>query len=102
MSDKFEVVNFGPYRFIGKTVYLRRVAPSAVWEAVFKDGKDWVLAKLDEMSEYATEETHTVALYNWSRYEEKECLQLWQRKCRTIGLYFFSHALGRSIYKTQS
>jgi len=72
--DKFEIIKFGPYRFIGKTAYLRSGAPSAVWEALFKDGEDWVLPKLDEMNEYATDETHTVALYNWDRYDQKESL----------------------------
>ena len=74
IKEHVEIVKFGPYRFIGKTIYLRAGSRSAAWEAVCKDAKDWVFPKLDEMSEYATEETYTVALYDWSRYDDKECL----------------------------
>lgn len=61
--EKFEITEFGPFRFIGKTVY----APPGSGEAF---GDLWSASKeifdtLDRLAEFATEETCNVAYLNW-------------------------------------
>lgn len=60
---RFEIVLFGPYRFIGKTVY----APPGsgeIFGALWGDSAE-IFSRLDALSEYATEERHNVAYMHW-------------------------------------
>ena len=77
--EKLEFVPFGPYRFIGKSVYARiggqysGVLFGALWEYYSKS----VFQTLDQMQEYATQETENVALISGDLYEEKKnCLAI--------------------------
>ena len=72
--QKFEVVKFGPYRFIGKVAYARVGKSDAVYKALTAHYGDWIFETLDGMDEYATDEIHNAALYSWNRYEDKELL----------------------------
>lgn len=70
--DKFEVVEqFGPYRFIGKSVYTRAWQESSIeiergtWKY-----SDWVLEVLDGIKEYATDQKHNHALFSWGKFCE--------------------------------
>ena len=72
--QKFEVVKFGPYRFIGKVAYARTGKSDAVYKVLTTHYGDWIFETLDNMEEYATDEIHNAALYSWSRYEDKEQL----------------------------
>ena len=68
--EKIEFAKLGPCRFIGKSVY----APpgsgeiyGALWgnsEAVFE--------AIGQLSKYATDEVHNVALMTWDRYTEAD------------------------------
>ena len=74
--EKLEFVPFGPYRFIGKSVYARiggqysGVLFGALWEYYSKS----VFQTLDQMQECATQETENVALISGDLYEEKKKL----------------------------
>ena len=72
--QKFEVVKFGPYRFIGKVAYARTGKSDAVYKVLTTHYGDWIFKTLDDMEEYTTDEIHDVALYSWNRYEAKEQL----------------------------
>lgn len=72
--QKFEIVKFGPYRFIGKVAYARTGKSDAVYKALATHYGDWIFKTLDGMEEYATDEIHNAALYSWNRYDEKEQL----------------------------
>jgi len=66
----WEVVKFGPCRFIGKAIYAR--AGVSDFYHVFKSYGEWVFKTLDDMKEYATDEIYNVAFYQWNRYDAKE------------------------------
>ena len=70
--DKFEIAPFGPYRFIGKSIYTR-LGGQGVGEAIgaLWDNSSWVFEALDGLKEHATAETHNMALINWEKYDEK-------------------------------
>lgn len=60
---RFAIVSFGPYRFMGKTVY----APPGsgeIFGALWGDSAE-IFSQLDALSEYATQESHNVAYMNW-------------------------------------
>lgn len=62
--EKFEITEFGPFRFIGKTVY----APPGsgeIFGSLWGNSKE-IFDVLDRLTEYATEEMSNVAYMNWS------------------------------------
>ena len=76
----FEVVKNEPYRFIGKSIYVRNdwsnqyVTPDEfqvpIWHA-----KEWVLTTLDAMTEYIAEDMpYCGGLYMWDRYDDRSQL----------------------------
>ena len=69
----FEIVKHEPYRFIGKSVYAR--AGMQCGDAYFNDflyeNCKWVWTKLDEMKEYASDETKNTALLTWDKYDDR-------------------------------
>jgi len=73
--DKIEFEKFGPYRFIGKSVYARAGANysgyifGALW-----GNSEWIFKTLDSLKDYATEEIHNVALLTGDKYEEQKKL----------------------------
>jgi len=78
---KFEIVKCGPYRLIGKAVYVRNdwgnpnahtgEIVSSLWLA-----KDWIFKTLDEMTEFiANDMPYAGGIYMWDKYEEKNQLQ---------------------------
>ena len=77
--ENFEVVKCGPYRFIGKAVYVRNdwgnphSATGEIVQSVWK-AKDWIFKTLDDMTEYTTLEPYGAGLYIWDKYEEKNQL----------------------------
>jgi hypothetical protein len=77
--EKFEVVKCGPYRFIGKAVYVRNDWGRAeshtggIVQSVWK-AKEWVFGTLDKMTEFTTDEPYGGGLYIWDKYEEKNKL----------------------------
>ena len=62
--EKFEIVEFGPFKFIGKTVY---AAPGSgeIFGELWGNSKE-IFAILDEMLDYQTDETCNVAYMNWN------------------------------------
>jgi len=74
LKEHFEAVKFGPYRFIGKAVYARSGKSDKIFYGLFNLCGEWVFSTLDGMEEYATEEVHNTAFYQWSRYDNKEQL----------------------------
>ena len=70
--EKFEVVKFGPYRFVGKSVYLGNKRGTEVFFDFMWKQSDWVFKELDKMKEYASDETHNAALIPWDKhYDDK-------------------------------
>ena len=70
---KFEVVNFPPYRFIGKTVYARAFNQKGSAE-IFKslrEQSEWIFEVIDGLKEYATNEIYDAALFTWEKFDEK-------------------------------
>lgn len=76
---KYEIVKCGPYRFIGKVVYVRNdwsnsnSATGEILQGVWK-AKDWIFGTLDKMTEYITDMPYGGGLYIWDKYEEKNQL----------------------------
>ncbi|MCL2547436.1 MAG: hypothetical protein FWE06_09710, partial [Oscillospiraceae bacterium] len=82
--DKFEIIeNFGPYRFIGKSIYTRAWQESSIaierasWHLC-----DWVFETLDNMTEYISDQKYYHSLFTWDRYDDKN-----QLMCYTIGKF---------------
>lgn len=81
LPTKFEceVVKCEPYRFIGKSVYVRNdwgnphSATGEIVSSVWKT-KKWIFKTLDAMSEYHTDMPYGGGLYMWDKYEEKNQL----------------------------
>jgi len=68
--ETFEAVKFGPYRFVGKSVYARAGMDCGPgnFAGYIWDNSKWVFDKLDEIAEYATDEAHNTALLTWEKY----------------------------------
>ena len=71
----FEIVKFGPYRFVGKSVYARAgmaCGPNASFAGYLWDNSDWVFEELDKLPEYAVpEEFAGAAFLTWEKYCDK-------------------------------
>ncbi|MCL1952889.1 MAG: hypothetical protein FWF60_08695 [Oscillospiraceae bacterium] len=72
--ESFEIVNCGPYRFIGKAMFVRAGKSDALCGALFEKYSDWVFETLDGMKEYASDAPHNAAFLDWSRYDQKNGL----------------------------
>ena len=78
--DKFEIVKCGPYRFVGKAIYVRNdwgnphAHTGEIVQSVWK-AKDWIFKTLDEMTEYVTDMPYGGGLYMWDKYDKKSQLQ---------------------------
>lgn len=73
--EKIEFKPFGPYRFIGKSVYARAGAEFSgqIFGNLWENSK-WIFEKLDCLSEYTTDETHNVAFITGDKYDEEKKL----------------------------
>lgn len=73
--DKLEFIRFGPYRFIGKSVYARVGAPftGEIFGSLWGNSAG-IFARLDELNAYASPEVHQVALLTGDRYDEEKKL----------------------------
>ena len=62
--EKCEIVEFGPFRFIGKTVY---AAPGSgnYFGGIWENSKE-IFDAINSLTKYATEETNNVAYMNWN------------------------------------
>jgi len=78
--ERFEIVKCGPYRFIGKAVYVRNdwgnphAHTGEIVQSVWK-AKDWIFKTLDGIAESATDMPYGGGLYMWDKYDEKSQLQ---------------------------
>jgi hypothetical protein len=67
--DKFEIVNCGPYRFIGKSVYAYAWDnPTQIFRHIWSYS-DWIFGTLDGMAEHASDDGNNAALRHWNMYE---------------------------------
>ena len=74
--NKFEIVKFGPYRFIGKSIYIgntKGLEEFNVFDYMW-DRKNWIFNELDGITEYISDEPYNAALVTWDRYDEKNQL----------------------------
>jgi len=72
----FEIVKFGPYRFIGKSVYFgnkKGLAEFGIFDYMWGN-RDWVWGELESIAEYNSDEPHNAALVTWDRYDDKNQL----------------------------
>jgi len=67
--EKLEIVKGGPYRFIGKSMYVR--AGSSDEFCFFILGVNWIWEKLDKINEYATVDNSNACLVTWDKYDDK-------------------------------
>ena len=70
--EKLEIVKDGPYKFIGKSMYVR--AGKSDEFTFFILGVTWIWKKLDDLSTYATDDSHNACLITWDKYEQKSQL----------------------------
>ena len=76
MLDKFEVAEeFGPYRFIGKSVYCRAWQDNtiAIQRGTWKYC-DWVFETLDNMKEYASDVVYNCSLWTFEKFDNEKQL----------------------------
>ena len=73
--EKFEIEKFGPYRFIGKSVYARAGAENSgyIFGGLWGNS-EWIFKRLDGLKDYTTNETDDVALLTWDKYDEQKKL----------------------------
>jgi len=72
----FEIVKFGPYRFIGRTVYFGNkgnLEEFCIFDYMWGH-RDWVYNELDGIAEYNSDEPYNAALVTWDRYDDKNQL----------------------------
>ena len=73
--EKFEIVKFGPYRFIGKSVYARCGQSGEIFGGLW--GKsDWIFKIFDngDMKEYASDITDDIGFMTFDKYDEQKKL----------------------------
>ena len=70
--DSIEIVPFGPYRFIGRSVYASPFHREAggIYRAMWENS-DWIFEELDKLQEYASDDTRHHAFQTWEKYDEK-------------------------------
>lgn len=91
-SEAIRFVPFGPYRFIGKSVYARSGASDCdrgsgdLFGALWKQS-DWIFEELDGLKEYASDEPHNAALMTWDAYtpEDKHFYGITVGKTQLLG-----------------
>jgi len=71
--EKFEIVKFGPYRFIGKSVYARCGQSPYIFGGLWGNDK-WIFEKLNSMKEYASDITDDVGFMTFDKYDEQKKL----------------------------
>jgi len=71
--EKFEIVKFGPYRFMGKSVYARCGQSPYIFGGLWGND-EWIFKKLNGMKEYATEENDDVGFLTYDKYDEQKKL----------------------------
>jgi len=73
--ENFEIVKFGPYRFIGKSVY---AGNKGWWPVEILDArwtkKDQIFKIIDDIKEYASDDVTNAALATWDKYDDKDQL----------------------------
>ena len=73
--EKLEFERFGPYKFIGKSVYARTGSKNSgqifgnLWSM-----KKWIFEKIDRLADFATSEVNNVALLTGDKYDEEKRL----------------------------
>jgi len=67
----FEIVKFGPCRFIGKTVYASNKRGTGEICEYLREHSDWVFNELDALKEYASDDISNIALQHWELYDPK-------------------------------
>ena len=66
--ESFEIVKFGPYRFIGRSVYFWAWGPKYHMRSAWEHS-DSVFKTLDEMKEYASDDTRNVGFGHWEMFD---------------------------------
>ena len=93
--DKFEIVGLEPCKFVGKSVYAREHGKGTKdLFKCFREQSNWIFNELDKLKEYATSESHNMALKTWDFHniEERECHGL---TIRQIGVHMVGYHIGR-------
>jgi len=71
--EKFEILKFGPYRFIGKSVYARCGQSGYIFGGLWGND-EWIFKKLNSMKEYASDITDDVGFMTFDKYDEQKKL----------------------------
>jgi len=73
--ERFEIVKFGPYRFVGKSVYARSGQSGEIFGGLW-GSSDWIFKRLDSisMNEYASDITDDVGFMTFDKYDEQKKL----------------------------
>jgi len=71
--EKFEIVKFGPYRFIGKSVYARSGQSGYIFGGLWGND-EWIFKKLNTMIEYASDIIDDVGFMTFDKYDDQKKL----------------------------
>jgi hypothetical protein len=96
--DSFEIKKCGPYRFIGKSVYVRAFDKKGSPEvhSSFRKLCDWVFETLDTMKEYESDEPHNAAIQHWERFSQShETMTHWPGQMLFGGNELLGYTVGR-------
>ena len=68
----FTIEKCGPYRFIGKSVYIgNKKGSEGIFNFIWGQQSGWVFKQLDSMKEYTSDEVHNAAIITWEKYDDK-------------------------------
>jgi hypothetical protein len=98
LYDSFEVRKCGPYRFIGKSVYVRAFDKKGSPEvhSSFRKQCGWVFEILDTMKEYASDEVNNAAIQHWEWFNQgHETMTHWPGQMLFGGTELLGYTIGR-------
>ena len=94
--EKFEIVKFGPYRFIGKSVYASNARGTSEIFEFFREHSDWVFEELNALKEYASDDKNNIALSHFELYDPEEFMNsFWKDKVYYGKPDLFGYTIGR-------
>jgi len=71
--DKFEITKLDSCKFVGKSIYSREHGKGTIeLFKAFREQSKWIFDELDALKDYATNETHNIALKTWDFHNVEE------------------------------
>jgi hypothetical protein len=98
LYDSFEVKMCGPYRFIGKSVYVRAFDKKGSPEvhSSFRKQCGWVFETLDSMAEYESDQPNNAAIQHWEWFNQgQDTMTHWPGQLLFGGTELLGYTVGR-------